>query len=214
LGATALGDIIYVCGGYDGVTSLNSVERYHPSTNTWCSLAPMNKSRSAGAVIACQGYIYALGGHDGLSIFDSVERYDPSTNTWTEAAPMLTKRCRLGVAMLGGKLYACGGYDGSTFLQTVEMFNPYTNKSVRVWFFDRGIFSCFCRWTYVAPMNAQRSRVALTANMGKLWAVGGYDGISNLVSVEVYDPKADQWTYAASMVAHEGGVGLGVISVP
>lgn len=55
LGATALGDIIYVCGGYDGVTSLNSVERYHPSTNSWCSLAPMNKSRSAGAVIACQG---------------------------------------------------------------------------------------------------------------------------------------------------------------
>lgn len=55
LGATALGDIIYVCGGYDGVTSLNSVERYHPHTGTWCSLAPMNKSRSAGAVIACQG---------------------------------------------------------------------------------------------------------------------------------------------------------------
>lgn len=55
LGATSLGDIIYVCGGYDGVTSLNSVERYHPHTDTWCSLAPMNKSRSAGAVIACQG---------------------------------------------------------------------------------------------------------------------------------------------------------------
>ncbi|KAJ8959124.1 hypothetical protein NQ318_022381 [Aromia moschata] len=110
---------------------------------------------------------------------------------------MLTKRCRLGVAMLGGKLFACGGYDGSSFLQTVEMYDPSTNK-----------------WTYVAPMNAQRSRVALTANMGKLWAVGGYDGISNLVTVEVYDPKADKWTYAADMIAHEGGVGLGVISVP
>lgn len=94
------------------MTSLNSVERYHPHTNAWCSVAPMNKSRSAGAVIACQGkrtrkkkkmltfilislflgFIYALGGHDGLSIFDSVERYDPSTNTWTEATSMLTRR--------------------------------------------------------------------------------------------------------------------------
>lgn len=55
LGACSLGDIIYVCGGYDGVTSLNSVERYHPNTNAWCSVTPMNKSRSAGAVIACQG---------------------------------------------------------------------------------------------------------------------------------------------------------------
>lgn len=69
------------------------------------------------------------------------------------------------------------------------------------------------RWNYVAPMNAQRSRVALTANMGKLWAVGGYDGISNLVTVEVYDPKTDVWTYASDMIAHEGGVGLGVISI-
>lgn len=57
LGATSLGDIIYVCGGYDGVTSLNSVERYDPLTNTWRSVAPMNKSRSAGAVVACQGIL-------------------------------------------------------------------------------------------------------------------------------------------------------------
>lgn len=70
------------------------------------------------------------------------------------------------------------------------------------------------RWSFVAPMNAQRSRVALTANIGKLWAVGGYDGISNLVSVEVYDPVANTWSYAAPMIAHEGGVGLGVISAP
>ncbi|KFB47186.1 hypothetical protein ZHAS_00015209 [Anopheles sinensis] len=32
-------------------------------------------------------------------------------------------------------------------------------------------------------------RVALAANMGKLWAIGGYDGESNLSTVEVYDPK-------------------------
>ncbi|XP_044758542.1 kelch-like protein 18 [Coccinella septempunctata] len=197
LAAAALGDIIYVCGGYDGVTSLSSVEMYHPNTNTWCSLTPMNKSRSASAVISCQGFIYALGGHDGLSIFDSVERFDPNTNTWTEVAPMLKKRCRLGVAVLGGKIYACGGYDGSSFLRTVERYDPDTNK-----------------WTFVASMKFQRSRVALTANACKLWAVGGYDGISNLVSVEVYDPKTDSWNFAPDMIAHEGGVGVGVIAVP
>lgn len=61
-------------------------------------------------------------------------------------------------------------------------------------------------------MNAQRSRVALTANLGKLWAVGGYDGLTNLVTVEVYDPTGDQWNYVEPMCAHEGGVGVGVIS--
>lgn len=55
LGATALGQVIYVCGGYDGVTSLSSVEKYCPQGDTWTKVIPMNKSRSAGAVIAFQG---------------------------------------------------------------------------------------------------------------------------------------------------------------
>lgn len=47
-----------------------------------------------------------------------------------------------------------------------------------------------------------------SANMGKLWAIGGYDGESNLSTVEVYDPEADSWTFVASMCAHGGGVGV------
>lgn len=38
-------------------------------------------------------------------------------------------------------------------------------------------------WRLVASMNVNRSRVALCANMGKLWAIGGYDGESNLSTV-------------------------------
>lgn len=134
------------------------------------------------------------------------------TNTWTKVVPMLNRRCRLGVATLNGKLYACGGinlfkrknifffhfnhlsfqgYDGNQFLRSVEMYDP--NKDA---------------WKLVAAMNVKRSRVALSANMGKLWAIGGYDGESNLSTVEVYDPEADSWTFVASMCAHGGGVGV------
>lgn len=63
-------------------------------------------------------------------------------------------------------------------------------------------------------MNMMRSRAALVANMGKLWAIGGYDGDSNLSEVEVYDPQTNKWSYAAPMCAHEGGVGVGVIPNP
>lgn len=58
-----------------------------------------------------------------------------------------------------------------------------------------------------------RSRAALVANMGKLWAIGGYDGISNLSTVEVYDPETDTWSFSSPMCAHEGGVGVGVLSI-
>lgn len=62
-------------------------------------------------------------------------------------------------------------------------------------------------------MTVRRSRAALVANMGKLWAIGGYDGDSNLSTVEVYDPDTNTWSFATPMCAHEGGVGVGVISI-
>jgi len=72
VGAAALGDRLYVCGGYDGITSLSTVECYHPDRDVWKLVPEMTKHRSAGGVVAFEGHIYALGGHDGLSIFDSV----------------------------------------------------------------------------------------------------------------------------------------------
>lgn len=72
MGTAALNDCLYVCGGYDGVTSLNTVECYQPDKDEWSVVASMIKHRSAGGVAAFEGFIYALGGHDGLSIFDSV----------------------------------------------------------------------------------------------------------------------------------------------
>lgn len=107
---------------------------------------------------------------------------------------MLTRRCRLGVASFNGKIYVCGGYDGTTFLQSAEVYDPAVGG-----------------WTYITPMRVTRSRVALVANCGRLFAIGGYDGISNLSSVEAYDVEQDSWQFTASMVAHEGGVGVGVV---
>lgn len=76
MGAAALNDKLFVCGGYDGVTSLSMVECYDPDKNCWTILNSMNKHRSAGGVLAFDGYIYALGGHDGLSIFDLVSSFE------------------------------------------------------------------------------------------------------------------------------------------
>jgi kelch-like protein 18 len=77
-------------------------------------------------------------------------------------------------------------------------------------------------------MNVTRSRVALVADMDRLWAIGGYDGMKNLSTVtrilslvfpaftatwqvEMYNPEEDCWSFVASMESHEGGVGVGVI---
>ncbi|KAL5009869.1 hypothetical protein ScPMuIL_012174 [Solemya velum] len=194
LGAAALNKRLYVCGGYDGLSSLRSCEMYLPESDVWTMLSNMLKHRSAAGVTDLNGEIYACGGHDGLSIFDSVEVLNISTNTWVLTTPMLSKRCRLGVAALNGKLYAAGGYDGSVFLRSVECYDPVSKQ-----------------WTSLKAMNVKRSRVAIVATYGKLYAIGGYDGVTNLSSVEMYDPETDIWTFVSPMVAHEGGVGVGLL---
>ena len=67
---------LYVCGGYDGVTSLRSVECYDASCNQWTLVAAMTRQRSAAGVALFDGQLYSLGGHDGLNIFDSVGIYN------------------------------------------------------------------------------------------------------------------------------------------
>ena len=67
------------------------------------------------------------------------------------------------------------------------------------------------KWSFVASMNVTRSRVAVVSNMDRLWAIGGYDGMKNLSTVEMYNPETNEWSFVAPMESHEGGVGVGVI---
>ncbi|TFK05553.1 Kelch-like protein 18 [Platysternon megacephalum] len=71
MGTVVLDGQIYVCGGYDGNASLNSVETYSPETDKWTVATPMSSNRSAAGVTVFEGRIYVSGGHDGLQIFSS-----------------------------------------------------------------------------------------------------------------------------------------------
>ena len=86
-----------------------------------------------------------------------------------------------------------GGHDGWSYLNSVERWDPITRQ-----------------WSFVAPMNTQRSTVGVAALNGKLYAVGGRDGSSCLRSVECYDPHTNRWTLVAPMSKRRGGVGVAV----
>lgn len=58
LGAAVVNDRLYVCGGYDGICSLASVEVFNPCTNRWTLTTAMNKQRSAAGIAVIDNYIY------------------------------------------------------------------------------------------------------------------------------------------------------------
>ena len=66
-------------------------------------------------------------------------------------------------------------------------------------------------WRYVSPMNCRRRHVSMALLGGKMYAVGGHDGISYLKSVEEYDPVADNWKFVKTMFTRRGGAGVAAL---
>ncbi|VDK38048.1 unnamed protein product [Taenia asiatica] len=171
----------------------------------WQVIPSMTECRSAGGVVALEdGRLFAVGGHSGLPIFASVECYHrrghqtplastisaPTTTpfnpggrrVWCQVAPMLHRRCRHGVAVLRGRIFAAGGYNGCHFLRSVEVYDPASITTTGIGNGEPGLG----QWTEVASLATPRSRVALAASGGRLYAIGGFDGEQNLSSVECF----------------------------
>src|SRR5207253_2765213 len=100
---------VYAIGGWNGATSLATVEEYSPTTNTWtncgtpapgnaCQLLPTARSYP-GAAAAFSGKLYVIGGYVAGPALATVHEYDPAANSWAAQPAMAYARYGLGVAM-------------------------------------------------------------------------------------------------------------------
>ncbi|KAG7273832.1 hypothetical protein CRUP_011124 [Coryphaenoides rupestris] len=67
------------------------------------------------------------------------------------------------------------------------------------------------RWHMVASMSTRRARVGVAAIGNRLYAVGGYDGTSDLATVESYDPITNTWQPEVSMGTRRSCLGVAVL---
>ncbi|NXE02424.1 KLH17 protein, partial [Chaetorhynchus papuensis] len=67
------------------------------------------------------------------------------------------------------------------------------------------------RWHMVASMSTRRARVGVAAIGNKLYAVGGYDGTSDLATVESYDPVTNSWQPEVSMGTRRSCLGVAAL---
>ncbi|XP_032230594.2 kelch-like protein diablo [Nematostella vectensis] len=198
-GLALTGDMVYSVGGQSregaAQSSLSSVERYDPRTNTWTMVAPMNVRRSLLNVAVLDGRLYAVGGCDENNFrLNSVEHYNPFTDTWHYSAPMATCRSSPCVLATGRALYVVGGvnYVGMS-LNTGECFDPLANT-----------------WSPIAPMIEKRASACGAVCNGKAYVIGGWDGQKHLNTGEMYEPEIDQWTVIpqASTARWDAGIAV------
>lgn len=195
------GDVI-AFGGNSGGGVIGTVERFHPATNSWTTLAPMLTPRSnAGAATAVDGTILVVGGFPpGGDATNVVESYDPATDTWTPRAALPTNSAGAAVVRgADGIIYAIGGYPGCCFsyLTSVYAYDQVNNA-----------------WLARASMPTPRqSSGAALATDGRIYVVGGNGtGPSAYQAVEAYDPATNTWASKAQMPV--GGSGVSLIAAP
>ena len=213
---------IYAIGGEIdrfGDLAVSTVEMYDPKTDTWTQKVDMPTSRRTSTCVV-NGKIYAIGGAKihkrrigpgvGRDIIElpTVEMYDPATDTWTQKADMLTPRST-STCVVDGKIYAIGGTAFNNVkkkkpwrLDTVEVYDPATDT-----------------WAKAKKMNHVRSGAAISVVDRKIYVMGGtgwpqipFHPGPFLSSMEVYNPKTNQWREIGEMPAAKSSHTASVIN--
>ncbi|XP_054271966.1 kelch-like protein 5 [Macrosteles quadrilineatus] len=97
-----------------------------------------------------------------------------------------------------GVLFAVGGMDANKSGATsIEQYDLRADK-----------------WSHVAHMSGRRLQFGVAVVEGKLYIVGGRDGLKTLNSVECFDIKTKTWSNLPPMSTHRHGLGVGVLEGP
>jgi len=190
---------------------------YDIPSNTWgaAASAPLRRAELTGACIETsdgRAKLFAVGGRNKLSgtVLNNVEIYDPGSDTWAAGPPMPTPRRGLGAAFVpgpgvaGGQLgsvYVVGGGDG---------LDPRTGTPLKVnEAYDVGLGV----WVTKAPMIRPMMDVYSTTyfpGTGKIYVIGGYNGLAEDQGVQVYDPATDTWSTGAVMPTRRSNLVSGI----
>jgi N-acetylneuraminic acid mutarotase len=191
---------VLVAGGLGGfgatsaatTNSLNTVEIYDPSTNTWTTKASMAASRIAPTATLLQnGKVLVTGGYSSSTYYATAELYNPTTNTWSAAGTMtgLVGRARHTATLLGnGKVLVVGGTtNGTASTATASLYDPLLNL-----------------WTAtVLPPTAGRfHHTATLLSNGKVLIAGGVSSsTTSLNSAELFNPLLNTFAATPNMPA-------------
>ncbi len=135
---------VVIAGGYNKGRTLNSVEMFSLSTQTWTPLQPMRECRSGASSVVYNNQVIVTGGDDNNDPTKSMERLltkavqaDQSI-TWEMLTAELPGRLHGHCSVVyNGRLIVIGGYDDdkvacSDSITEVSLVPPYTTKLLAI----------------------------------------------------------------------------------
>eukprot|EP00957_Ditylum_brightwellii_P029598 2236712-Ditylum_brightwellii.AAC.1 len=114
--AAAVGENIYIAGGYARRNMQSTVECYDTNTQRWNETNPMHTKREGHAAVPLGNSIVVMGGYQ-LSL---AEQYNTATGQWSTFPSMNEVRFGCAAAVLNGRIIVVGGRDSGRFLSSAE----------------------------------------------------------------------------------------------
>lgn len=118
---------------------------------------------------------------DRASVYDTTRQGPNGGIAWSAFEGLPSARKNMGVAGINNTLYVVGGEDVNGPTTKVEAY-------------DLGATGANAHWTGKAALPAPRTRLAVTAFVGKVYAIGGAVNGVPVATASVYDPNTDTWT--------------------
>lgn len=107
IGCSSLSGGLLVCGGYDRIECLKTVELYLPEVNTWRAMPAMREARGRFQIAVVNGKVYAVGGSNGNCELDTVEMLEPGAEKWTKVTRLPLARSNSGMLLYIGLIDIC-----------------------------------------------------------------------------------------------------------
>ncbi|KAG5848555.1 hypothetical protein ANANG_G00099690 [Anguilla anguilla] len=153
-------------------------------------------------------FLFTAGGsssrdNGGDAASNLLYRYDPRSNQWVKGASMNQRRVDFYLGAMGDCLIAVGGRNDNGALSSVEVYCPLED----------------C-WHYVSGLPRFTYGHAGTVHRGLAYISGGHDyqigpddreGTAerfDVLAVEAFDPRAEQWTRLAPLLQPNSEAGV------
>ena len=183
--AAAIGDVIFLIGGFGTTTNrpVTDVHRFNTRTKQWTAAAPLPAPRGGHAAIVLNGRIHVIGGGNSVSTIDDHSVFDPKLNTWSARAKLPRSMGSPAAVVAGGRLMSIGGRSGRSDFGDVHVYNDTTDT-----------------WTPGTPIDARGTGGAAML-FGAVYYFGGEQQANRAVldSTLRLDAGAKTWVPDASM---------------
>ena len=183
--AAALGNVVYVIGGFGTTTNrpTAAVHMYDTMAKAWSVGPSLPAPRGGHAAAVLNGRIHVFGGGNSVSTIDDHSVFDPKDGSWVARAPLPRRMGSPAAVAVNGALYSIGGRSGPNDFGDVYIYDPAAD-----------------RWTSGPPIPPRGTSGAAVAG-DAIYLIGGESQADRKVIGEVLRlPKgATAWTSDGTM---------------